>query len=231
MKLATKTLFAALATTGLTAGSASAAILLGGFDGGTSQSFDATDDAVVQDASAVGNVDVTISGVTRQRGISISPLWGSTALTPAAETGTDVAVNNDGNWTLTFVVTNTGAFDVTLEEFHVRTRRDATDSDDSATFTYTGGDLGAVASTEIDLGAAFAGPTVGSEVDLGTLLSDSTLSAGESATFTLQVEAARSGAWVRVDNVAFSGEIVPEPGSLALLGLGGLCLIKRRRKA
>lgn len=37
-----------------------------------------------------------------------------------------------------------------------------------------------------------------------------------------------SGTSASFDN--FSLTVVPEPGSLALMGLGGLCLLKRRRR-
>jgi|GEM_PF-2895319 len=35
--------------------------------------------------------------------------------------------------------------------------------------------------------------------------------------------------WLLLSEVAFDGTAVPEPGSLALLGLGGLCVLRRRR--
>lgn len=34
-----------------------------------------------------------------------------------------------------------------------------------------------------------------------------------------------------LDNLTLTGTVVPEPGSLALLGLGGMCMMKRRRRA
>ena len=35
---------------------------------------------------------------------------------------------------------------------------------------------------------------------------------------------------IEISNLAINGEVVPEPGSLALLALGGLCVLRRRRK-
>jgi len=40
---------------------------------------------------------------------------------------------------------------------------------------------------------------------------------------------ATGGGNTNVDNVTLTGEVVPEPGSLALLGLGGLLIARRRR--
>ncbi|MEM6507347.1 MAG: PEP-CTERM sorting domain-containing protein [Planctomycetota bacterium] len=55
-----------------------------------------------------------------------------------------------------------------------------------------------------------------------------------SVTFTLTDAAGGNnnnntwGTWI--DNVTLTGEVVPEPGSLALLGLGGLLVASRRRR-
>ena len=40
-----------------------------------------------------------------------------------------------------------------------------------------------------------------------------------------------TGAFSRIDNIVITGDVVPEPASLALLGLGGLCLLGRRRRS
>ena len=37
------------------------------------------------------------------------------------------------------------------------------------------------------------------------------------------------GGTIELTNIAINGEVVPEPGSLAVIGLGSLCLLRRRR--
>lgn len=103
---------------------------------------------------------------------------------------------------------------------------------------YTSGGLGP-ADTTIDTqtGLAQANTTNGNifqfDYTLSSSLSDTTLAAGESAVFTFDFsDTTGSGSSLSlIDNVAFQGtEVIPEPSSFALLGLGGLALLARRRR-
>lgn len=49
-------------------------------------------------------------------------------------------------------------------------------------------------------------------------------------TFRVYVYSPASGSTVEFDNVSLNGTIAPEPATLALMGLGGLALVRRRRK-
>ena len=45
-----------------------------------------------------------------------------------------------------------------------------------------------------------------------------------------QLRFSNAGGYTYIDNITGDFTAIPEPGSLALLGLGGLCLLRRRRK-
>lgn len=47
---------------------------------------------------------------------------------------------------------------------------------------------------------------------------------------SLRIEFFSNGTQAVIDNVRLDASPVPEPGSLALMGLGGLCVLRRRRK-
>jgi len=106
------------------------------------------------------------------------------------------------------------------------------------TVTYLSGGLGPV-STVIDTQSSIA--SLGStslfdaydyDYTLSSSLSDTTLGNAESAVFTFAfTHTAGTGANSAIfDNIAFEGTVVPEPSSIALIGLGGLALFFRRRR-
>lgn len=220
---------AAFAATALLAGSANAAVLLGGFDGTNDvalQSPTATDVAVTLTASTG---DITPSGGSFQ---SDDFTWGGTVLDvlPTDTNRRQIVQSGVHPWSLTLVVTNNGTDIVVLDDLHFRVKKDVNNQGPpSVTIAYTAGDLGAPSSS----GFAIPNGVTNHTVDLATLLSlgDTTLGPGESATLTWTTDAPQNPAGntgFRVDNFAISGEIVPEPASLALIGLGVLLIARRR---
>lgn len=136
---------------------------------------------------------------------------------------------------VTISITNGTGFSYNLESIHfdigVRSS-----SGDSYTLEYTSGGLGPAITS---LGSATGITNIGDQgnaddfdIDLtSSSLSDITLGTGESAVFTLTIDSYVSvSASSTLDNVAIQGSAIPEPSSAALLGLGGLALILRRRK-
>ncbi len=229
---------AALASLGLTAISTHAAVLLGGFDG--------TNNAgpAIQDASVAGLVTVTLSGAGAAGNFGdLSGLWGSTDFNPDPSTAvTGEAPNGnkawnvvqDGTWNIALTVTNNSAFDLTLEQLHINVRIDNSASDILHDVTYVSGDLAETDGTlitQVNTGPAPNFNMVGYSTSLSSGgITDLTLASGESATISYAVSNTNGSAWVRADNFAISGSLVPEPTTTALLGLGGLALILRRRK-
>ena len=156
--------------------------------------------------------------------------WGSGAqgpFTPAPSNanGTNIYTVTIGS-TLEFRVTNGGTDAITLENIFFAALpggsgvAEMTVSYASGDLTASGGGSGVVTLTTTS--------NKGYDFDLTTILSDNVLGANESAVFTL-FNAAGSDRF-RVDDVGMSGSIVPEPSSTALLGLGGLALLLRRRR-
>jgi hypothetical protein len=112
-----------------------------------------------------------------------------------------------------------------------------TNGPNSFTANYTSGGLGpAPALIDTQTGLAQQNSTNGNlfqfDYTLSSSLTDTTLAAGESAVFTINFsDTTGSGSSLSlIDNVAFQGTVVPEPSSIALIGLGGLALFFRRRR-
>ena len=207
-KLASKCLLGAASLIASSA-SASAAVLLVGFNG--TGGFNHTES--ITGFGATSNE----SGGSPTQG-STTGLYGNSGMT--VNTGAAVngiyTYNNDATRNFTFT-NNTGSsyvidsfvFDATLNAAQLHT-------------IAVSGDIGASAASVSVLSGAFKG--YGSAITGDNILAD-----GESFTLTITNTATGTNKW---DNIALVGTVaVPEPSSTALLGLGGLALIFRRRKS
>ncbi|MBT8044890.1 MAG: hypothetical protein KJO79_08060, partial [Verrucomicrobiae bacterium] len=192
------TLFAALlAFSFCVTGSHGQSILLAGFDGTNTVSGTSYTDAN-QDTAAVGNV--TASAAVTSGSTAKSLGWGNYAF----------VFDNSG--TVSFTITNTGSSTVTLDRFLFTTYRDnlAGGPPEQVTIAYSAGNLAGSSGVQ-SLGATQAGSF---DFDLGSILTDASLSPGESATFTFtSVPADLSGANRRIkyDGMQFTGTISQPP--------------------
>ncbi len=221
-----------------------ASVLLGGYHGGND-----SPNALQSSAPGVSNISVTLtrSGLSTDITQGFSQIstsnWGTTALDVSAPTGqtpAELAIfqgasTNAGDQILTLTITNNGLLTVLLDSIHWNIKKDFADiGPNLQSLTYSSGDL----SDADGLGTGnftLANGTNGHDIALGSFLTDTSLAAGESATFTwthgdAQNQTPSSGnTALRIDNFAISGEVIPEP-SVALLGaIGFMALLRRRR--
>ena len=109
------------------------------------------------------------------------------------------------------LVQNTGINQVTLEKLHFRLQRDSATGGaaNQATITLASGNLTASGPGVQALSASNG--AFNYDFDLTTILTDATLAAGESATFTLSfvpTDPAGTNRRIRVDNLAFAGKVI-----------------------
>jgi hypothetical protein len=195
-------------------------VLLAGFDGNQTENNAISPKTLtgpLQHSSAVGNVSVSLStsstlvstGFDWAGGFqSASAIWGiSSDLDPDASTANNNAVYaHDALATIEMTITNTGTFDVTLDKLLMRVKRDNTNAATGIRVTYVSGDLSDTSGINALFALNAAASTVGYDFALPNLISDFTLAAGESATFTWASEGGTGGR-TRFDNIALTGTV------------------------
>lgn len=229
----------------------SAAVVIAGWDafdsaGSPTVTVVATDITATAAASSSGSIG---TGEGTSRGSSADGTWGnSSSITPApstaAGTGTDqnwTIFNGAANGQMTITITNTGSTAYDLSSFHM----DTAAFRPNAPRTYT---LNVLTGSDISIGTVFtsatdaitslggsipAGNDFHDDIDISLAgLGDHTLDAGEVAILQIAFSdgsGSGGGHHLWVDNIAVSGDLVPEP-SAAILGLlGALGLLRRRR--
>ncbi len=150
-----------------------------------------------------------------------------------ALTGTNIGVTGDGSYSFTVTA---GAQGLILEGFHFDAQRKRANSPENWKIETIAGSitLATISSGTLTTSTGANGPSDHVDIDRSlTGLADNVLAPGESATIRVTFSGGNptnTDQTTFFDNVAITGTFVPEPGSLALLGLGGL-MIARRRKA
>jgi hypothetical protein len=192
-----------------------------------------------------GSADSTTSGFTAMiagfdtirsdRGIADGTFGNDLAGASSGDTRSAAYRGTSSN-VMTLTLTNGTASAYSIDSLHfdfgVRTNEP-----NSFTANYTSGGLGpAPTLLDTQTGLAQQNSTNGNlfqfDYNLSSSLADTILAAGESAVFTVDFsfDTGSGSSLSLIDNVALQGTAVPEPSSAALLGLGGLALILRRRR-
>lgn len=198
-------------------------VLLTGFDGTNVANTTSSNAGVYKEismpkksATSFTNVNARLSTTSAtvgsfQRSAMSSPsAWGGEAFLPPASTGNDMILMADNEATISYFIENTGLGNVTLEKLHFRLQRDnATGgSADQITIALASGDLTSSGPGVQPLVSANGGNSY--DFDLSSILTDATLSPGESATLTFHVvpsDTVGTNRRVRIDNLAISGAI------------------------
>jgi len=226
----TKTLLTALTAT-MAIGSANAALIAStDFDTATKTGTDTMTD-IVWTGDDLVNVSPATSasyamldgdpGITTDGFMNDSGEFGETAFAP------DRNIQNEGDWAATFTFDLLNGFTGTLTEV----------SFDYQALTNTGGNQSA--GREVPVFITVNGSAFDVTKNTSSSLASGTLSFTGSAALTTGTNTIivstdlyedNTGWNLGIDNLSFEGEVVPEPGSLALLGLGGLLIGARRRR-
>jgi hypothetical protein len=203
---------------------------------------DTSPDTLATGITAIAGVTVNSSFLNVGGGQQLSTqdstiTWGGTWPGEDILTNSSVQIRpaNNSQRSLDFQITNNGTTDLELAAFMFHYRKgEATNPNTTAiSVTHLSGqsDLnvasGAIAGTAV---AAANYQWYVASIDL-TTLSDNVIGVGEDAAFSLSLPALGSFVGWQIDNVAFDGAFVPEPGTCALIaGLLALTFVMVRRK-
>jgi len=234
MKTHTKTLLAGLTASLALVGTSDAAVILADDFAGVSKS----------------GSNATITAWDTENGVTADTSFPATKVGGGNGTGDYFDVNAgeldvDANvwettqgWDISFDVTLSGptlsvdltSLDLTSWSINNSGGKRTNNGAHAWTLTITGD--GAYGTQSASADAAYGGgQSATASIDLSGL---GDLVAGENYTFTLGVREATSGSsntYATLDDFTLNGTtVIPEPGSLALLGLGGLLIASRRRR-
>ncbi|QTN32359.1 PEP-CTERM sorting domain-containing protein [Akkermansiaceae bacterium] len=156
----------------------------------------------------------------------------------ASNQGTNLSLNRSRKpGTLTFNLTNTSGLDRTMDGFYFDAAGRFAESAKEWTLSFSGAISGSDATGTLTQGNlnGISAADRDKYVDL-TGLTDNVWEAGQAAIFTLVFgpgpasTSTGGGQETVVDNIGITANVVPEPSSLSLLGLGICGLLLRRRK-
>jgi hypothetical protein len=204
------------------------AVLLAGWDGSNPGGAGKTGTTITSSyaSTGLGNEGWNVADLSAGK-------WGTATFTPVADATKHVGLIDGATATITFTITNSGTNDISLDSVHSFNKRDSALSPSGAAISFvssTDADLTEGAGATLTYGAF--GDYAGYDQSISSVFAGTNiLSAGETVVIALDFTGdADENSRFRLGNVAFSGTVVPEPSSAALLGLGGLALILRRRK-
>lgn len=206
--------------------------------------------AIAAASASTGNWAAGEGGGNAGRGSSGDTTWGTFdgAGSPASGSTTVQAdnllvANGRPSAEITFTITNGGATDLELGAFHMDVLRWRPNAANAYELSVLSGDLtiGSVFASGADAltnhgGASLAARDLHDDIDISfASLADRTLAAGEEAVIQIEFTGGTGsggGHHLFLDNVAFSSATaIPEPSSLAMLGLAGLGMFVRRKRS
>lgn len=231
MKTHTKTLLASLTASLALAGTSNADVILADDFTGVSKSGS---NATITSWDTENGVTATTSFPAVDEGGSAANYFDANA--GELDVNASVHNTNDG-WDISFDVALSGATvsvdlsSLDLNTWAINSSGDRRNNSGPHTWTLTiTGDV-AYGTQSASGDASFSGKSAAASIDLSGL---GDLVAGESYTFTLGVREGAtetSNTYASLDDFTLNGvATIPEPGSLALLALGGLLITSRRRR-